>query len=137
MYPDIRYTKINGESAEKLISDREWYENYFIPTVAKRGAAIIDARGLSSAASAANAAIDHIRDWHNGSSKPWTTMGVPSNGEYNIPENIIFGFPCICENNDYKIVNDLDIDEFSQKMIDKTLNELIEEQKAVESLLKG
>ena len=137
MYPDIRYTKINGESAEKLISDREWYENHFIPTVAKRGAAIIDARGLSSAASAANAAIDHIRDWHNGSSKPWTTMGVPSNGEYNIPENIIFGFPCICENNDYKIVNDLDIDEFSQKMIDNTLNELIEEQKAVESLLKG
>ena len=137
MYPDIRYTKINGESAEKLISDREWYENYFIPTVAKRGAAIIDARGLSSAASAANAAIDHIRDWHNGSSKPWTTMGVPSNGEYNIPENIIFGFPCICENNDYQIVNDLDIDQFSQKMIYNTLNELIEEQKSVESLLKG
>lgn len=137
MYPDIRYTKINGESAEKLISDRKWYENYFIPTVAKRGAAIIDARGLSSAASAANAAIDHIRDWHNGSSKPWTTMGVSSNGEYNIPENIIFGFPCICENNDYRIVNDLDIDEFSQKMIDNTLNELIEEQKAVDNLLKG
>jgi len=107
----------------------------FLPTVGKRGAAIIEARGLSSAASAANAAIDHIRDWSLGSNGEWVTMGVPSDGSYGIPEGIIYGFPVTTENGEYKIVQGLEIDEFSRERMNFTLNELLEERDGVKDLL--
>jgi len=107
----------------------------FLPTVGKRGAAIIEARGLSSAASAANAAIDHMRDWALGSNGKWVTMGVPSNGEYGIPKDVIFGFPVTTKDGKYEIVKGLEIDAFSQKCIDKTLAELQGEQDGVKHLL--
>src|SRR5690606_7398558 len=110
---------------------QEWNADTFIPTVGKRGAAIIEARGLSSAASAANAAIDHVRDWVLGSGGKWVTMGVPSDGSYGIPEGVIFGFPVTTENGEYTMVKDLPIDDFSQKYIDKTLAELEEERAGV------
>jgi malate dehydrogenase len=112
-----------------------WNADTFLPTVGKRGAAIIEARGLSSAASAANAAIDHMRDWALGSNGKWVTMGVPSNGEYGIPKDIIFGFPVTTEGGKYKIVDGLDIDAFSRERIDKTLKELQDEQAGVQHLL--
>ncbi|MDY3331698.1 MAG: malate dehydrogenase [Pelistega sp.] len=136
MYPDIRFATVNGESLEKKINDDVWNKDNFIPTVGKRGAAIIDARGLSSAASAANAAIDHIRDWVLGSNGKWVTMGVPSDGSYGIPEGIVYGFPVTTENGEYKIVQGLEINEFSRERMDKTLAELTEERDGVADLLK-
>jgi malate dehydrogenase len=112
-----------------------WYENEYIPRVGKRGAEIIEARGASSAASAANAAIDHMRDWALGTKGKWVTMGVPSNGEYGIPKDVMFGFPVTTENGKYKIVEGLAIDEFSQDRINKTLKELQDEQAGVAHLL--
>ncbi|PAT38836.1 malate dehydrogenase [Vandammella animalimorsus] len=135
MYADYRFATIGGKSVKDTINDQEWNANVFLPTVGKRGAAIIEARGLSSAASAANAAIDHMRDWALGSKGQWVTMGVPSNGEYGIPKDVIFGFPVTTENGKYKIVEGLEIDAFSQERLDKTLAELQGEQDGVKHLL--
>ncbi|MDM7858180.1 malate dehydrogenase [Thiopseudomonas acetoxidans] len=135
MYADYRFATINGESVKDMINDQEWNANVFLPTVGKRGAAIIEARGLSSAASAANAAIDHIRDWWLGTNGEWTTMGVPSDGSYGIPEGTMFGFPVICANGEYEIVQGLEIDAFSQERINVTLDELEQEKQGVAHLL--
>ncbi len=135
MYPDYRFASIDGKPAPEAVNDQDWYKNTFISTVGKRGAAIIEARGLSSAASAASAAIDHVKDWILGSSGEWTTMGVPSDGSYGIPEGVIYGFPTICADGDYQIVPNLEIDEFSRSKMDKTLQELEEERSAVSHLL--
>lgn len=135
MYPDIRFATVNGASLKEKINDDVWNKDTFIPTVAKRGAAIIDARGSSSAASAANAAIDHVRDWVLGSKGKWVTMGVPSDGSYGIPEGIIYGVPVTTENGEYKRVEGLEIDEFSRERMDHTLNELLEERDGVKDLL--
>ena len=135
MYADYRFATANGKSLKDAINDQEWNANTFLPTVGKRGAAIIEARGLSSAASAANAAIDHMRDWALGSKGKWVTMGVPSNGEYGIPKDVIFGFPVTTENGKYKIVEGLEIDAFSQERLNKTLDELKGEQDGVKHLL--
>ena len=135
MYADYRFATIGGESVKDLINDQDWNANVFLPTVGKRGAAIIEARGLSSAASAANAAIDHIRDWVLGTNGKWVTMGVPSDGSYGIPAETIFGFPVTCENGEYKIVQGLEIDAFSQERINKTLAELQAEKDGVKDLL--
>jgi malate dehydrogenase len=134
MYPDYRFATIGGVKAPSAVNDQDWYENTFISTVGKRGAAIIEARGLSSAASAASAAIDHVRDWVNGTNGKWTTMGVPSDGSYGIPEGVIYGFPTTCSDGEYSIVTGLDIDEFSRKQMDKTLQELEEERAAINHL---
>ena len=141
--PRVNYDRIMlspvlaGEKtfADIVINDEAWYKDVFLPTVGKRGAAIIAARGLSSAASAANAAIDHMRDWALGSKGEWVTMGVPSNGEYGIPAGIVFGFPVTTENGEYKIVEGLPIDAFSQECINKTLAELEGEKDGVKHLL--
>jgi len=135
MYPDYRFASIDGKPAPEAVNDQDWYKNTFISTVGKRGAAIIEARGLSSAASAASAAIDHVKDWVLGSSGEWTTMGVPSDGSYGIPEGVIYGFPTICADGDYQIVTSLEIDEFSRSKMDNTLQELEEERSAVSHLL--
>ena len=135
MFADFTHAKIGGKPAAEVIGDEAWLKNDYLPTVGKRGAAIIEARGLSSAASAANAAIDHVRDWVLGSNGKWVTMGVPSDGSYGIPEGVIFGFAVTTENGKYTMVRDLPIDEFSQKAIDKTLAELEEERSAVAHLL--
>ena len=136
MYPDFRFATVGGQSLAKLINDDAWNRDTFIPTVGKRGAAIIEARGLSSAASAANAAIDHVRDWVLGSNGKWVTMGVPSDGSYGIPEGIIYGVPVITENGEYKRVEGLEIDAFSRERLDFTLKELLEERDGVKDLLK-
>src|SRR3990167_8381253 len=128
MYADYRFATINGESVAQMINDQEWNANTFLPTVGKRGAAIIEARGLSSAASAANAAIDHMRDWALGTNGKWVTMGIPSDGQYGIPKDVMFGFPVTCEGGEYKLVEGLAIDAFSQERINKTLKELQDEQ---------
>lgn len=135
MYADYRFATIGGASVKDMINDQVWNADTFLPTVGKRGAAIIDARGLSSAASAANAAIDHMRDWALGSNGKWVTMGVPSNGDYGIPKDVIFGFPVITKDGKYEIVKGLDIDAFSQERINKTLAELQGEQDGVKHLL--
>lgn len=135
MYPDYRFANIDGKPAPEAVNDQDWYKNTFISTVGKRGAAIIEARGLSSAASAASAAIDHVKDWVLGTSGEWTTMGVPSDGSYGIPEGVIYGFPTICADGDYQIVPNLEIDEFSRSKMDNTLQELEEERSAVSHLL--
>ena len=135
MYADYRFVTSNGDKIKDLINDNAWNSDVFLPTVGKRGAAIIEARGLSSAASAANAAIDHMRDWVLGSNGEWVTMGVPSDGSYGIPEGIIYGFPTTTENGEYKIVQGLNIDEFSRDRMTKTLNELLEERDGVKDLL--
>lgn len=135
MYADYRFATIDGKSVKDMINDPVWNKDVFLPTVGKRGAAIIEARGLSSAASAANAAIDHMRDWALGTQGEWVTMGVPSNGEYGIPKGVMFGYPVTCEGGEYKIVEGLAIDEFSKSCIDKTLAELISEQDGVKHLL--
>lgn len=135
MYADYRFATIDGASVKEMINDPVWNKDVFLPTVGKRGAAIIEARGLSSAASAANAAIDHMRDWALGTNGEWVTMGVPSNGEYGIPKDVMFGFPVTCEGGDYKIVEGLPIDAFSKECIDKTLAELLAEQDGVKHLL--
>ena len=135
MYADYRFATIDGQSVKDMINDHAWNKDVFLPTVGKRGAAIIEARGLSSAASAANAAIDHMRDWVLGTNGEWVTMGVPSNGEYGIPKDVMFGYPVTTEGGRYKIVEGLPIDEFSQGAIDKTLAELTGEQDGVKHLL--
>ena len=135
MYADYRFATIDGASVKDMINDHAWNRDTFLPTVGKRGAAIIEARGLSSAASAANAAIDHMRDWALGTHGGWVTMGVPSNGEYGIPKDVMFGYPVTCEGGEYRIVEGLAIDEFSRGCIDKTLAELSGEQDGVKHLL--
>ena len=135
MYPDYRFATANGESLKAKIGDEAWNADSFIPTVGKRGAAIIEARGLSSAASAANAAIDHMCDWALGSGGKWVTMGVPSDGSYGIPEGIIYGVPVTTANGEYTRVEGLEIDDFSRERMDKTLAELEEERAGVAHLL--
>ena len=135
MYADYRFATINGESVKDMINDQDWNANTFLPTVGKRGAAIIAARGVSSAASAANAAIDHMRDWALGTNGKWVTMGIPSDGQYGIPKETMFGFPVTCEGGEYKVVQDLPVDAFSQECINKTLKELQDEQAGVAHLL--
>ena len=135
MYADYRFATIAGQSVKDMINDETWNRETFLPTVGKRGAAIIAARGLSSAASAANAAIDHMRDWALGTNGKWVTMGIPSNGEYGIPKEVMFGYPVTCANGEYKIVEGLEIDAFSQECINKTLAELQGEQDGVKHLL--
>ena len=135
MYADYRFATIEGASVKDMINDHAWNRDVFLPTVGKRGAAIIEARGLSSAASAANAAIDHMRDWALGTHGEWVTMGVASNGEYGIPKDVMFGYPVTCEAGKYSIVEGLPIDAFSQGCIDKTLAELMGEQDGVKHLL--
>ncbi len=136
MYADYRFATIGGESVAKLINDDTWNRDVFLPTVGKRGAAIIEARGLSSAASAANAAIDHIRDWVLGTNGKWVTMGVPSDGTYGIPEGVMYGVPVTCEGGEYKRITGLEIDAFSRERMDLTLKELLEERDGVAHLLK-
>ena len=135
MYADYRFATIDGRPVKQLINDEEWNRNVFLPTVGKRGAAIIEARGLSSAASAANAAIDHMRDWALGSQGKWVTMGIPSDGWYGIPKDTMFGFPVTTAGGEYKVVEGLEIDPFSQERINLTLKELQEEQDGVKHLL--
>ena len=135
MYPDYRFATANGTSLKAVINDADWNENVFIPQVGKRGAAIIEARGLSSAASAANAAIDHVRDWVLGSDGKWVTMGVPSDGSYGIPEGIIYGVPVTTKDGEYTRVEGLEIDDFSRARMDRTLAELEEERAGVAHLL--
>ncbi|HJS76280.1 MAG TPA: malate dehydrogenase, partial [Burkholderiales bacterium] len=135
-YPDIFQAECDGKKIWPMINDQAWLEQNFIPTVQKRGAVIIDARGLSSAASAANAAIDHIHDWISGSREgDWVTMGVPSDGSYGIPEGVIFGYPVTCRDGGYQVVKGIEISDFSRKRIDATLKELHEERDSVKSLL--
>ncbi|WP_239323542.1 malate dehydrogenase [Snodgrassella gandavensis] len=135
MYTDYRFATLDNENIAEMINDQNWYVNEYLSKVGKRGSAIIEARGLSSAASAANAIIDQIHDWVIGSDGEWVTMGVPSDGSYGIPEGIVFGFPMTCENGEYTIVKDLPIDEFSQQRINQTLAELEEEKAEVSNLL--
>ncbi len=134
-YPDLFNAKVGGENAAEKVGDQEWLENEFIPTVAKRGAAIIDARGASSAASAANAAIDHVHDWVNGTPEgDWVSMGVPSNGSYEIAEGIIAGHPCRCSGGEFEIVEGLESSEFSREKIDASIQELEGERDTVKDL---
>jgi malate dehydrogenase len=135
MYADYRFATIGGQSVKGMINDDVWNKDVFLPTVGKRGAAIIAARGVSSAASAANAAIDHMRDWALGTNGQWVTMGVRSNGEYGIPKDVIFGYPVTTSGGEYKIIEGLEIDAFSQERINLTLAELMEEQDGVKHLL--
>jgi malate dehydrogenase len=134
-YPDVFHATVGNQPAATLVQ-QDWIENEFIPTVQKRGATVIEARGLSSAASAANAAIDHMRDWALGTPKgTWVSMGIPSDGSYGIEEGVVFGYPCHCENGNYKIVQGLDLNEFSQARIVQVHQELLDERSAIESLL--
>ncbi len=135
MYADYRFATIAGKSVKEIINDGDWNADVFLPTVSKRGAEIIAARGVSSAASAAQAILDHMRDWLRGSKGQWVTMGVPSDGSYGVPEGVVFGFPVICENGEYEIVQGLAMDDFSQARMATTLAELIEERDAVQHLL--
>ncbi len=135
MYADYRFATVGGQSVKDLIGDDAWNRDVFLPTVGKRGAAIIEARGLSSAASAANAAIDHMHDWALGTNGKWVSMGIPSDGAYGIPKDTMFGFPVTCANGEYQLVRDLPIDAFSQERINKTLAELEEEKAGVQHLL--
>jgi malate dehydrogenase len=135
-YPDLFNAQINGKSIADLINDQAWIENDFIPTVQQRGKAIIEARGLSSAASAANAAIDHVRDWHLGTPEGnWASMAVPSDGSYGVPESLIYGFPCTCSGGKWSIVQGLEIDAFSREKMEATAAELQEEAAAVAHLV--
>jgi len=134
-YPDLFHCEVDGTNAYELVGDHDWVENSFIPTVAKRGAAIIEARGASSAASAANAAIGHVRDWVLGTpSGDWVSMGVVSDGAYGIPEGLIAGHPCTSRDGEWEIVPGLDIDDFSRMRIDASCRELEDERKAVRDL---
>jgi malate dehydrogenase len=135
MYADYRFATVGGKPVKRMISDDAWNRDVFLPTVGKRGAAVIEARGLSSAASAANAAIDHVRDWTLGTGGRWTTMGVPSDGSYGIPEDVVYGVPVTCEDGEYRVVEGLEIDAFSRERMDLTLKELLEERDAVAHLL--
>jgi len=134
-YPDLSNCEVGGKNALELVGDQDWYANTYIPTVAKRGAAIIDARGSSSAASAASAAVDHIRDWTLGTPDgDWVSMSVPSDGSYGVSEGIISSFPCVCKDGNYEIVQGLDIGEFSRGKIDASAGELVEERDAVKEM---
>ena len=133
-YPDLTQATVKGAPITDILADRAWVENDFIPTVAKRGAAIIDARGASSAASAASAAIDHVHDWVLGTSGSWTSSSVMSDGSYGVPEGIISSFPCTSENGEWKIVQGLEIDDFSRAKIDASAAELVEEKNTVASM---
>ena len=133
-YPDLTEATVKGAPITDILADRAWVENDFIPTVAKRGAAIIDARGASSAASAASAAIDHVHDWVLGTSGSWTSSSIMSDGSYDVPEGIISSFPCTSENGEWKIVQGLEIDDFSRAKIDASAAELVEEKNAVASM---
>ena len=135
MYPDHRFATVGGQSVKALVNDEQWIRETFIPVVGKRGAAIIDARGLSSAASAANAAIDHVRDWTQGTNGKWVTMGIASDGSYGIPVDVMYGFPVTCANGEYQMIKNLEIDAFSREKMDATLKELLEEQDGVKHLL--
>jgi malate dehydrogenase len=136
-YPDAYNALVEGQPAAKVINDESWIQGTFIPTVQKRGAAIIEARGLSSAASAANAAIDHVRDWVHGTpADDWVSMGVPSDGSYGIAEGVIFGYPVKCSGGKYEVVKNLQHNEFAKGKIAATCKELIEERAAIEHLLK-
>jgi malate dehydrogenase len=135
MYPDFRFATIGGQNAKAMVNDDAWYRDTYIPTVGKRGAAVIQARGLSSAASAANAAIDHMRDWALGSDGKWVTMGIASDGSYSIPTDVMYGFPVTCTPGKYEMVRGLEIDAFSREKMDFTLKELLEEREGVKSLL--
>ena len=134
-YPDVFHAEVDGKNAAQLVNDQAWIEGTFIPTVQKRGAAIIEARGLSSAASAANAAIDHVRDWVMGTNE-WVSMGVPSDGSYGIPEGLMFGFPCTTSGGNYTIVKGVEHGDFANGKIAATQKELNEERSAIEHLLK-
>ena len=131
MYPDLFHAKVGGHQAAGAVDDQAWIEDDFLPNVGKRGAAIIEARGASSAASAANAAIDHVHDWVAGTDGGWVSMGVVSDGSYGVPEGLISGFPCTCAGGEYSIVQGLEIDEFSRGMIDASVAELISERDTV------
>ncbi len=134
-YPDLFHCEVGGRNAYEAIGDHEWVDGTFIPTVQKRGAAIIDARGASSAASAANAAVDHIRSWSLGTPEgDWVSMAIPSDGSYGVPEGIISSFPCVCKDGTYEIVQGLDIDDYSRSKIDASANELVGERDAVREL---
>ena len=134
-YPDLFHCEVGGKNAYQAVNDHAWVEGTFIPTVAKRGAAIIEARGLSSAASAANAAVDHIRSWHLGTAPgDWVSMAIPSDGSYGVPEGLISSFPCVCKDGQYSIVQGLDIDDFSRGKIDASNAELADERQAVRDL---
>lgn len=135
MYADYRLVTSNGDKITDLINDEAWFREVFLPTVSERGAAIIKARGLSSAASAANAAICHMRDWYFGSNGEWVTMGVPSDGSYGVPEGIIFGLPCITKDGTYEVVKGLEFDDFSEQRIQSTIRELLDERESVKDLL--
>jgi malate dehydrogenase len=136
MYPDYRFATAGGASVKSTINDDAWNRDVFIPTVGKRGAAIIEARGLSSAASAANAAIDHVHDWMLGTGAKWVTMGIASDGSYGIPEGTIYGFPVTCAGGKFEMIKGLEIDTFSRERMDATLKELMEERDGVKHLLK-
>jgi malate dehydrogenase len=134
-YPDLFHCEVDGKNAAQIVNDQAWLDGEFIPTVAKRGAAIIKARGSSSAASAANAAIDHMRDWSQGTAAgDWVSMAVPSDGSYGVPEGLISSFPCVCKDGQYSIVQGLDIDAYSRGKIDASVAELEEERAAVRDL---
>ena len=135
MFPDLFNAKVGGKNAAEVVDDMEWYENDFLPTVGKRGAAIIDARGASSAASAANAAVDHVHDWVNGTTEgDWVSMAVPSDGSYGVDEGLISSFPCTCSNGEWSIVQGLEVNDFAKEKIEATVNELREERDAVKKL---
>jgi malate dehydrogenase len=136
MYADYRFATVNGKAIADIINDETWYKETYLAAVGKRGAAIIEARGLSSAASAANAAIDHVRDWVLGTNGKWVSMGLPSDGDYGVPEDVMFGVPVTCANGTYERVKGLPVDEFSKSRIEHTLKELLEERDAVAELLK-
>jgi malate dehydrogenase len=134
-YPDIFHAKVKGQNAAEVANDQEWLENDFIPTVQKRGAAVIEARGASSAASAANAAVEHVRDWVLGTPEgDWVSMGIPSDGSYGVEEGLIFGFPVTCSGGSYEIVQGLELNDFSQSRLDVTVNELRDERETVKQL---
>jgi len=134
-YPDLFHCEVNGKNAAQLVNDQAWLDGEFIPTVAKRGAAIIKARGLSSAASAANAAIDHMRSWALGTAEgDWVSMAVPSDGSYGVPEGLVSSFPCVCRNGEWSIVQGLEIDVYSRAKIDASVAELAEERDEVKKL---
>lgn len=134
-YPDLFHCEVNGKNAHELVGDHDWYDSSYIPGVAKRGAAIIEARGASSAASAASSAVDHIRDWISGTPDgDWVSMSIPSDGSYGVPEGIISSFPCVCKDGKYEIVQGLDIDAYSRAKIDASAAELVSERDAVSDL---
>ena len=134
-YPDIFNAKVKGQRAAETVDDLQWLENDFIPTVQKRGTAVIEARGASSAASAANAAVDHVRDWVLGTSEgDWVSMGIPSDGSYGVDEGLISGFPVTCANGSYEVVQGLDVNDFSRSRLETTVNELKDERETIKRL---